>query len=92
MRWIRDAYAKEFSFCTDGKEEMINDLVLMDLKKMRLDNLISMTSAIPGHMGNDQPIAPHVLLRYYNELASGRMKLYHRAKALFSESTKDSLP
>lgn len=92
MRKLWDSYTKELTSCNCGDNELIRDLVLADLKKMRLENLVSMTAVVPGCVGNNQVIAPHVLLRYYNELANERMKLYRRAKTARAKAKEGAPP
>jgi hypothetical protein len=90
---LRKGYVVSLSSVPESLEKaaFIQDLILNDLRKIRLENVVAITSTVPGCTGNDQLIAPHVLLRYYNELAAERMKLYCRAKMLLSEA-KEEIP
>lgn len=89
MQSIKESYEKEFCRANRKQKEIIKDLVIVDLKKMRINNLIAITGIVPGCTGSDLLIAPHVLLRYYSEIASEKIKLYRQAKVLLLSTKSD---
>src|SRR5665647_1684888 len=81
---IEEAYKEDFKCVLDlEKLKLIHDLVIIDLQEMRINNLVSMTGAVPGVRGSGcYVILPHVLQRYQSELLGRRIKLYKQIKGL----------
>lgn len=87
---IEEAYTKDLIEVSDPiKTKIIRDLVMIDLQEMRIDQLVSVTCAVPGVSGEaDRLILPHVLQRYHSELIGKRIKLYKQVRELKLSASK----